>query len=308
MTQQDNLVRSRDAGISNPTVRVLDILNFLAAHPTESFTLAQICRHVGLTKASGHRILVTMTEAKFLARNAQHKTYSLGVAPIAVGVAALEKHRGIHIARKHMALLTASLDARCNLSTIVDGEMLLLATEGMPQSFSAVHHVGERSLAIPPIGIGMIAWQDSDAFEAYLARAASAFGADQVAFLRNAILVIRERGFAMVANGAGMKRLMQAMFRPPGGAPDSAYWAALHKAVGNLSQDEMQVLDRGDQSLPPLAYISSAIFDAAGAPIYELILTGLPSTLSTTNVAIYTERLQAACSVITAEMRGKPPR
>ena len=130
---------------------MLDVLNFLGAHPTESFTLAQIARHVGLSNGSAHRILTTMAESRFLSRNERHKTYSLGIALVALGRAALEKHRGIEIARQEIAQLALELNAQWSVTAIADGELLLVAKEGAPHSHDGVHQ-GRRTHAAHSAG------------------------------------------------------------------------------------------------------------------------------------------------------------
>jgi len=158
--------------VSNPTRRVLDVLNFLAAHPTESFTLAEIARHLDHSTASALRVLTTMRDAQFLSRNDKHKTYSLGMAPIAIGQAAIEKHRGIEFARREMVKLAAELNVQCSVTSLVGDELLVLVKEGTPQSDEGFSRVGERRLVIPPFGICHYAWGGEPAMRSYIAKAA----------------------------------------------------------------------------------------------------------------------------------------
>src|SRR3546814_16297988 len=84
--------------LSHPTSRVLDVITFLAGHPTEEFSLADIAQQTAMSKASAHRVLLTLADADFLARHAKRKTSSLGMGLLAVGQASLEKYSG---ERKH---------------------------------------------------------------------------------------------------------------------------------------------------------------------------------------------------------------
>ena len=65
---------------SGPNARVIDVMNFLAARPTESFTLTEIALHLGLSNGSAHRVLTTLAESQYLSRHPKTKTYSLGMA------------------------------------------------------------------------------------------------------------------------------------------------------------------------------------------------------------------------------------
>ena len=73
---------------SPPTDRVLRIVQLLTNRPFETFTLSDLVRHLGITRATGHAIVSTMTEGGHLVRHPITKTYSLGPAWVAVGRAA----------------------------------------------------------------------------------------------------------------------------------------------------------------------------------------------------------------------------
>ena len=49
--------------------RVVAVLNFLAAHPDESFTLSELSRRLDLNKATCHALLMTLTQAGYLLRH-----------------------------------------------------------------------------------------------------------------------------------------------------------------------------------------------------------------------------------------------
>lgn len=156
--------------VSNPTERVIDVLNFLAAHPTETFTLAQLAKHLRLSNGSAHRVLTTMTRAQFLSRNEEHKTYSLGSALVAIGQAAVEKHRGIEVARRELSRLAVELNVQCSASAVVDGDLLVVVREGSPQSHLGLTRVGERRPFVPPWGICHVAWGSEEAIQTYFAK------------------------------------------------------------------------------------------------------------------------------------------
>src|ERR1044072_4479692 len=125
--------------VSNPTSRVLDVITLLAAHPMEDFSLAEIARQLEMSKASAHRLLVTMADADFLARNARHKTYSLGMGLLAVGQAALQKYPGLDFARSEIAKLSIELNVQCSAAAMIGGDLQILAREGTPQSHEGLN-------------------------------------------------------------------------------------------------------------------------------------------------------------------------
>ncbi|MCB0996899.1 MAG: helix-turn-helix domain-containing protein, partial [Acidimicrobiales bacterium] len=69
--------------------RAIDILNFLASRPDETFSLSELARRTGVNVASTHAIVTTLTQAGYLARDPDRRSYSLGASVIALGAAAI---------------------------------------------------------------------------------------------------------------------------------------------------------------------------------------------------------------------------
>jgi DNA-binding IclR family transcriptional regulator len=295
------------ADASGPNGRVIDVINFLAAHPTESFTLSELADHLGLSNGSAHRVLSALTEARYLARHPKHKTYSLGVALVAVGQAALEKHRGVDIARREMARLTDELRAQCIATACVDDELLFLAKEGAPQTHDGLSRVGERRPFLPPLGIGHIAWADSAAVAAYLAKAPATFSGAMRDYLLRALPVIRQRGYVIAANGPALRALRQTTTLPLHRQRDEAYWQRLHQLIGELTEREVQLLDIDDAVAEGVSYISVPVFSPSGSVAMELALSGMPEGLSRSEIERYIERLRAAASIVISETHGRLP-
>jgi len=292
---------------TGPNSRVIDVINFLAAHPTESFTLSELAAHIGLSNGSAHRVLATLTEARYLSRHPKHRTYSLGVALVAIGQAAVEKHRGIDVARREMARLTAELKGLCIATAIVDDELLFLAREGVSQTHDGLSRVGERRPFVPPLGLGHIAWAGREAVAVYLSRAASTLSAPMRSFLERSLEVIRARGYAIAANGKALRALRQTATRPIDYPRDDAYWQGLKQLIGELSEAEIQLLDLADTGREGISYISVPVFSPSGAVALELSLSGMPDAMRTEDIEHYAERLRTAAAIVTSETHGRMP-
>jgi DNA-binding IclR family transcriptional regulator len=292
---------------SGPNSRVIDVINFLAAHPTEAFTLSELAEHLALSNGSAHRVLATLTDARYLSRHPKHKTYSLGVALVAVGQAALEKHRGIDIARREMARLTGELKAQCIATAIVDDELLFLAKEGVPQTHDGLARVGERRPFVPPLGLGHIAWADKNAIATYLARAQTTLSDPLRDYLKTALSVIRQRGYAVGANGDALRALHQTATHPAQSKSDVAYRSQIGELIGALTEKEIQLFDIADAGSDGISYISVPIFSPLGTVTLELALSGMPDNLSVAEIERYAERLRATAAIVTSETHGRVP-
>lgn len=294
------------ADTSGSNSRVIDVLNFLAAHPTEAFTLSELAEHLNLSNGSAHRVLTTLTESRYLARHPKHKTYSLGVALVAIGQAALEKHRGIDIARREMARLTDELKIQCIATAIVDDEMLFLAKEGMPQTHDGMNRVGERRPFVPPLGLGHIAWADKKSVAEYLARAQSTLSESLRDYLKTALDLIRQRGYAIAMNGSALRALRQTATFPVD-RRDEAYWSRMHELIGALSEKEIQLFNIADAGSAGISYISVPVFSPTGVVTLELALSGMSDNLSAEEIERYAERLRATAAIVTSETHGRMP-
>ncbi len=294
--------------MSNPTSRVIDVLNFLAAHPTETFSLAEIARHVGLSNGSAHRILTTLAGAQFLSRNDKRRTYSLGVAMVAIGQATVEKHRGIEVARREIGRLAVELDLQCSANAVVDGELLVLVKEGNPRSHRGLTRVGERRPLLPPLGLCHIAWGGDAVIEAYLDKAAPHLSEAVRAHLLAAFPLIRRRGYATAANGAIILHAREATMIAANQIRDQAYWSSVFTSIEHLTPNEVQLFDIKDAGDVGVGYIAAPVFSPAGTVAFQLVITGLPADLRTREIERYAERLCATAALITNETHGRPPK
>ena len=293
--------------VSNPTKRVLDVLSFLAVHPTETFTLAEIARHLRLSNGSAHRVLTTMTSAHFLSRNEKHRTYTLGMALVAIGQAAIDAHRGIDVARRELARLAAELNLQCSASVVVGEDLLVLVKEGMPQSHQGLTRVGERRPLVPPWGMCHVAWGGEPAIRAYVARVSAHLSAANRAHLLRAFPAIRQRGYALAAYGPGTLHARQATVLPVDQRRDEAYWAAVYRFVSQLTPRELQLSRISEAGAEGVSYLAAPVFSPAGTVAMQLVISGMPRDLGVKKVGRYAERLCAAAALITSETHGHKP-
>lgn len=292
---------------SNPNHRPINVVAFLAAHPTEAFTLAEIARHLGLSKGSAHRVMTALMETGFVSRHPRHKTYSLGMVLVAIGQAALERYPGIECARREMVRLASELNVGCAASAIVNNEYLLLAREGVPKANDGLTLVGERLFVVPPIGIGQMAWRRQEEIAAYLATGAAYMSEAVRQHLLKVFPEIRRRGYAMAANGTGMRKLMRATIVPIGRRPDELPTFSLLEGQPTIPLEEFQLLRLADARGEGVNYISAPVFSPEGDISFEILMSGFPVGLNEDEFKRYASRLTLAAETVTKEIRGRRP-
>lgn len=287
--------------------RVVDIINFLATYPADSFSMSQISAHLGLSHGSAHRVLGTLTEAGYVSRHPRHKTYSLGLAMVMIGQAALSRHRSIDVARHEMRLLAKELQAQCTASAVLHDELILVAKEGTPQTHESVNRIGERRTFFPPVGLAYAAWAAPEAQAAYLSKASGHIPEALLDHLRRALPMIRHRGYSVAADGPHQYALRKALLLDIGIRRDANYWARLYDAVSALSTEEMQAETLESIVAQGAIYVSAPVFCPDGEVALELTLSGFEPGLTAVEVERRARRVCAAAAAITAETHGRAP-
>lgn len=292
---------------SDPNHRPINVVTFLAAHPTETFTLAEIVRHLGLSKGSAHRVMAALTETGFVHRHPRHRTYSLGIALVAIGQAALQKYPGIEFARREMARLVSELHVGCGTAAIVNDEYLLLGREGAPHAYDGLTLVGERRYVVPPIGIGQMAWRSQAEIGDYLDRGAAYLTGAARTRLTASLPLIRRRGYSMAANGVGMRRLVQATIVPIGHVHDAVSELSSLAGDAEIPLGEYQMLSFEEARGKGVSYLAAPVFSPDGDIGFEILMSGFPVDLTATGFERCVARLLRAADIVTNEIRGRKP-
>lgn len=287
--------------------RIIKVINFLASHPAESFTVSEIAERLSLSFGSAHRVLMSLSDAGYLARHPKHKTYSLGVTLIAIGQVALEKHKVVDIAQQEMAKVAAELGTECIASVITGDEVLYLAKKGSPAVHSGITRIGDRRPLVPPVGMCHLAWSSPASIEAYLQRATSGLSTAMRAYLKQAIVTIRDRGYSISTLDRGITALSQLVADHVDSYQSPAYWAAMDKALGQLSENEIQLLSLDDLGSARISHISVPVFSASSEVILELTLAGLPLVMEQAEIEARISRMRAAADYVTGEVHGRKP-
>jgi DNA-binding IclR family transcriptional regulator len=263
--------------------RTLAILDFLAAHPTEAFTLSELARELDISSGSAHALLTAMADAGYLVRHPSHKTYRLGPSTIAVGHAALESHPAIEIARDEMRRVADDLDLECLASAPLGDETVVVARAGRSHPGRPLSRVGERRPLVPPLGTMYVAWSGPEAIEHWLARADPSGTPDREDRYRQILESARALGYSV-----GIGR-------------DSGI-AAVAPVADNPAHLDLDPDVRYD-----VAYIAASTFDERANVALVLNLDGFRVPLSPEEITKSSRRLLDAANVITRGIHGRLP-
>jgi DNA-binding IclR family transcriptional regulator len=190
---------------SPPTDRVVGILETLAADPAMPLTMTDLARRLGLSVATCHAIVTSLSSSGYLTRSTSGKRYSLGPRLLALGLAAQRSVvPGDHV-RQSVLELSRTTGCLCSIRAHVDDEILVMDHLGTPSS--PVHeHVGDRYPFAPPFGLSFVIWGGEGIAERWMSRAPVRPSPTDIRRLARLISSSQQRGYAVHKGLSGSRR------------------------------------------------------------------------------------------------------
>lgn len=269
-----------DPSLSSPPVmRTVAILNFLAGHPEQSFTLSELTRSLRLSSATTHSILAALCEAGYVYRTVA-KTYVLGPTLSRIGRTALAPSQVMNVTRPEMRQLADQFDVVCSATVRQGNEALIF------ERACAVSHIGwhpQQQMRVPlvaPRGGEFFAWDDT-AMAAWLDAAEPSLDAAARVQLTERAAFLRTHGFAFAER------------KLPLGAPEAAR-AMLNRP--DLTDYAIAGLD--PERRYNLAFVVAPVFATPNSVSFLLSLAGFVEQVPGATVAQMGEQLRGACDRI----------
>jgi DNA-binding IclR family transcriptional regulator len=266
--------------------RALAVLDFLAAHPTDEFTLSDLSGALGVNVSSMHAVLGVLTEEGYVVRAPRLRTYSLGPSVVALGSGALERHPAIDHARDEARRLSEELDLGVAITALAGDDIVFLARVGEHRAREVEVHVGQRIPLVPPLGAVFEAWLDP---EPWLARA------HDRARMQALLDDVRARGWAVSLETAAHRSANGSVDDLMAELTDSDFRG--YQVVGSL--DTARTYD--------VVMIAAPVFGPRGEALVALTLLGLEPGLTAAQIAEYGSRVRDAGLVATRRSGGRAP-
>lgn len=280
---------SPPAQLSPPVARATAVLNFLAGHPEQAFTLTEIAKSLRMSSATCHNLLTALAQTGYIYRTAG-KTYVLGPALARVARASLAPALVMQVARPEMRLLADEFDVVCSAYRLQDREVVV------HERASALSHIDWSSPylhTIPieaPLGGMFYAWQDDATIASWLEDARPPLEAERRERLIESLRFMREREYAF---GVRTKPLVDA---------ETARQLQNQHAFTEHAMLEVEPSERYQ-----LAYIAAPVFQRPGEVLFGLSLIGFVRPVEGRAVEQMAARLRAACDRIGAFVAGRDP-
>ena len=287
--------------------RVVRVLDFLAAHPDERFTLSELARRLELNKATAHALLVTLTDSGYLLRHPTDMTYSLGPALIALGSAAQGRFPTIDFARDVMRSLSEELGLEVLASAAVDWEIVILARAGAPLPLGASVPLGQRLPIVPPIGSVFVAWADDDEVDEWLRRVGPDAKPAELEHHRVSLEAIRKRGYAVTLEADAREQLGDALAQLAEDARAAKVRGVIEQVIAELSHEEYLLGDLDRRATYRVNTMGAPVFGPDRDVVLALFLVGFRGRLTGAEIEDHGHRLLRATRTVTKSVYGVEP-
>ncbi len=289
--------------------RSVAILELLAAHPGDRFTLSEVARRCSLNKATAHALLAALSQRGILLRHPDEKRYSLGPRLVEIGAAAQRGYTAIDFTPPALDRLSVATGRWSRAFARRDDHVAVVAQARVPADVDPRDPV---TLPLtPPLGVLWMAWSDRPSVEAWLARAAAA---DAVGPSQAALPAIRRDGYA-VTRASPELRLLSRPIPPAGRAPTATTRRerrptpeevrALLAAIG---RQQLLLIDPDDAGTYRIADAAAPVFDASGTVALVVSVSGLDDVeLRGAEIRELAARVTATAEALTAAVQGRCP-
>ncbi len=244
---------------SAPAERVLDVLELLGRPTVHGFRFSDIVRELGLSQATAHSILKTLSDRGWLSRDPVTKQFALGPA-LMLMAAHLDAARPLAAAARDA--VRRLVDATGMPASVLErsGDELVITAFDNPDSSSVAGLPTERIPYAPPFGIAFAAWDTADEQEAWIARGAAG-DAGLRERLRTLLTRTRERGYDVDWMTPALSQAAQAIGTLSGDAvPHNLRSIVDQLRVEFASASSMP--EKSTRGADPIATISAPVLDA----------------------------------------------
>lgn len=314
----DERAEARSGRRSPPTDRVVQVLDFLAAHPDRRFGLSELARSLKISKPTCLGIVSALVASGYLTRDPQSKTYGLGPALIAAGRAAQRSFAVGPVARSYLEKLSAEFDTTCVASAVIGDRIAVLEAVGPRDARSPVR-VGSVYPFAPPVGLMYVIWDRDAALESWLRREPALPVRLDRERLRAVVDECRATGYLVESLDPVGQRLHRLM----AGVDVHELPAEVRELIGEMASSlgERVYLgrdigcgsgagiggDTGEGAIHPVNLIAAPAYDADGRQALVLTLY-VGASITGAEIGERGAALTAAAEAVTAEMGGRRPR
>lgn len=285
--------------------RALAILDWVAGHPGERFTLSELSRAVGVNIPSLMAVLQSLVEAGYLARDPARKTYQAGPALLAIGLSAGAHNPAFAILGKELAELAQAVGTECSATVAIGEQTMTVADAGRPSAQSLPMRVGARFPLTAPVGHVFLAWAEPAEVEAWIARAEGPDVSIDRARIAAELAEVRRKGYSLFHFAQADYRPADALEHLAGRRDDPRRREQLRTAMAVFGEQRVLIEPEPGQRYD-VSNAVAPVFNAQGQVLMALVLNGF-SQIEGGELLGHVERLLQATRLLTKSGGGRMP-
>jgi DNA-binding IclR family transcriptional regulator len=291
--------------------RAVSILNFLAEHESETFTLSELARRLDLAKATGHTILATLVDGGLVTRSPERE-YSLGPAIIPLGEAASHQNRAVAIARREINVVAEDLGLDVVLTAVLDRSIVVVGKASaaeLERNDLRVLYLSQRIPLAPPIGAIFVAWWGRSRIDEWLRASPEDWAPDRRERYLDALAAVRERGYSVSAIASDdLDQVRQILGSIDAKSAEGDLTSTLDGFIEQVRNSEGYMVTRlVPDARYELSSIAAAVFDRSGEVALAITLKGFVHAAGRAEIEKLGERLVSAADSVTEAIGGRKP-
>jgi DNA-binding IclR family transcriptional regulator len=269
------------------------ILNFIADHPGQAFTLTDLVKALKLSRATCHALLTGLVEVGYLYR-AGDKSHILGPALASIGRVASQHASPLQVSQPEMRLLADQFDVVCAAFFRDRNEITVRDRASSVSNFGLMVPVGTRLKMSPTFGADFNAWLPQPEVDAWLEGYDPPITPERRALVMAGMAFMREHRFQVHIRNPGTIDAARDQGRAY--SDDTVVYPTLQLAGFENTMDYQ------------VDAIVSPVFELRGQIAFMLGLVGFNRTVSGKELWVMGTQLREACERISSFITGRPAR
>jgi DNA-binding IclR family transcriptional regulator len=278
---------------SNPTLRVVAVLDHLTEHSNRPHSLSDLSRALGISKSTLHPLIESLVQSGYLLRADTSRMVQLGPTLAGIGHAALgEASTIIEALRPFMEQTAAELDAHCIVSGVFEDWIVPMAATGDPSRVTTVFRVGGKNNPFePPMGVLFVVGQPMRVIQEWLSRPSPPLTPAAREASLSGIDVVRANGFAAATRLDVKGRLENAL---DGYANDESTRESsdVRAWLDEMRKSNYLLLDLDDRKPREIDWIGVPVTSSNGRVRLALVVLNLPRRYTGPEVTAIAHRLR----------------
>jgi DNA-binding IclR family transcriptional regulator len=293
----------------NPSPSVMragELLDYLARHAPESYSVSEIARATSLPRATCDSILLALAEQDLVVRRDPDLRYTLGPACVTLGDAARGEH-WLVAARRAAQDVARSTGSCVALVTRRGSEASVIDVFDHGPALGLKTAIGQTITLVPPFGAVFVAWADDDGRAEWLDHPTVTLSKRERARYRAALEAVRDRGYSVtVADVSHVDfHTAQTLLADTPDAVDVL--RRRDELLREIVHTEYLPTTIDAESAVRVSQMSAPVFDRLGNVSGAIMMLGPPYDITAGEIAALGAPLRQAAEQATARVSGAPP-